>query len=523
MKRLRAALLASWFAAVPALAGVESAKVFSGPEGMKLTLLRMTGDPAILIYVQGSDSRYDGKVLPFTVQEDGSRTRYSTQVDGQTRSPFHVVTQWGTRSYVFYPDGRSELSLKFDEKATTEFKPDELLARYAQQKKDGTLERFQAFDRPAAVSQAQSVVAEKLSSTKEKCGGHDFPLQVDWAALSDSFLQSYSVAGFCGIPHDALWALCEYPSVREALKSRIKSVSCTIGDNMELTLDPNGTLRWTTAVDEPNQADYARKALYAAFGGTLSPEGQPGAPWGKVSTLKQLEILDKSSVCSDGKGFAVVVARGMDEGNRLYAGKDGTLVPAPVTPFGLSAETFFEPRFPNPTHNPNFRGLDMRVYSSVEIKEQACELRCGPRKLPMKLLPPAEARELLLGAKIVERGEGYGPHALLRDERGVYYYVDRGIRRDNARSFRVFIGNKGKLVQQKLTNLVADSGGELFSTKSGELRLLLDEEEGNTWIRGKSHLYLRRVPLSDNIPFIYNELGVYQGARLGTPCDDAPL
>jgi len=28
------------------------------------------------------------------------------------------------------------------------------------------------------------------------------------------------------------------------------------------------------------------------------------------------------------------------------------------------------------------------------------------------------------------------------------------------------------------------------------------------------------VPVEENLPLIYNELGVYTGARLGTPCDD---
>jgi hypothetical protein len=508
--------------AVPALAGVESAKVFAGPEGMKLTLLRLSGDPALLIYVQGSESRYEGKVLPFTAEEEGGRTRYWTEVDGRPRAPFHVVNTRGTRSYVFYMDSGEELSLRYDEKATEALKPGEILERYERQKKDGSLARFAAFDRPAAITRAQAGVAEKLDATKEKCGGHAFPLEIGWASLPDDFLKRYSVAGYCGIPHDVLWKLCESPSVREALKANIQSVTCTVGEKQDLTLD-KGVLRWTTAVDAPNQEDFARKALYGAFEGGRSPGASPAAPWGEGRTLRELEVLDKTSVCSDGKGYLVVIARGMEAGERLFSGKDGALVPAPEPRFGLSAESFFDPRFPNPTHNPNFRGLDMRLYSSIQVKDRACELRCGNRSLPMKLLPASEARELLVKAKIAEPVEGYGPHALLRDDRGVYYYVDKGSREDNARSFRVFIGNKGKLEKQKLTNLVSDSEGELFSTKSGDLRLLLDKEEGNTWIRAKNRVNLRRVPLGENIPFIYNELGVYQGVRLGTPCDDAPL
>ena len=41
------------------------------------------------------------------------------------------------------------------------------------------------------------------------------------------------------------------------------------------------------------------------------------------------------------------------------------------------------------------------------------------------------------------------------------------------------------------------------------------------WIEGtKKKVELRVVPITENLPMIYNELGVYAGARLGTPCDD---
>ena len=71
-----------------------------------------------------------------------------------------------------------------------------------------------------------------------------------------------------------------------------------------------------------------------------------------------------------------------------------------------------------------------------------------------------------------------------------------------------------------MTNVVSDSEGQIFSTQSGELRLLLDRVQTSFWIEGGKKSELRSVPLEENYSLIYNELGPYRGQRLGTPCDD---
>ncbi|HEX8538017.1 MAG TPA: hypothetical protein VF664_11180, partial [Cystobacter sp.] len=64
------------------------------------------------------------------------------------------------------------------------------------------------------------------------------------------------------------------------------------------------------------------------------------------------------------------------------------------------------------------------------------------------------------------------------------------------------------------------SEGQIFSTKRGDLRLVVEREQPSLWIENKKRTELRAVPIEENMPLIYNELGVYTGARLGTPCDD---
>jgi len=232
--------------------------------------------------------------------------------------------------------------------------------------------------------------------------------------------------------------------------------------------------------------------------------------------------LEKIRVCADGKGHYVAVMPHETQVVQLSYGDGKRFVQVAPPPWVLTGYHFLEPRFFNKTANTDFRGVDMRVYSEVMLDEEqkTCAVRCGSRTLPFTLLEPEKARELMRNATFEPNPRKYVPYALLRDQQGRYYLVDRGFQPSEEKSFRVFIGPKGDLRQQKMTDLVADSEGEIFSTKKGDLRLVVDRESPSTWIENKKKIELRSVPVSENLPLIYNELGVYTGARLGTPCDD---
>lgn len=247
-------------------------------------------------------------------------------------------------------------------------------------------------------------------------------------------------------------------------------------------------------------------------------------PWGKEENLGQRMLLEAASVCTDGKGHYIVVApRDEDQGLQLYYGDGKQFVEVPPPQGPTSATSFLDPRFFNKTANSSFRGMDMRVYSHVELdaKQKTCSLQCGEREVSLTVLEGSKASELLRKATYAPNPQQYVPYALLRDSRGTYYYVDRGFQPSEAKSFRVFIGPRGGLKPQKMTNVVSDSEGEIFSTKKGDLRLVLDRQLSPMWIdNAKKSIELRGVPVAENLPLIYNELGVYTGARLGTPCDD---
>src|SRR5262249_41586731 len=110
-------------------------------------------------------------------------------------------------------------------------------------------------------------------------------------------------------------------------------------------------------------------------------------------------------------------------------------------------------------------------------------------------------------------------YALARDTTGKYYFVDNLREPENSKVFRLFAGAKGNLKLQKMTNVVSDSEGDIFSTKTGSLRLVMEKKEP-TWIAKEKKTKLTWIPVEDNHIMIYTDLGVYTGMPLGTPCDD---
>jgi hypothetical protein len=113
------------------------------------------------------------------------------------------------------------------------------------------------------------------------------------------------------------------------------------------------------------------------------------------------------------------------------------------------------------------------------------------------------------------------PHLLARDDSGVYYYVDRIAKVYGGKGYRVFVGRKGALKQLPLVDVASDSAGEVFSTKSGDLRLVRnnqDDKEKMTWVKGGRRTDLVFLDTEVNSVVIFKDLGLY--GFLGTLCDD---
>ena len=228
---------------------------------------------------------------------------------------------------------------------------------------------------------------------------------------------------------------------------------------------------------------------------------------------------DKLVVLGDGKGHFVDVTPMPGDERALFYGDGKTFYQVRLVGMRRNGDkwehAFAEPRLTE--------GAREEGSGYVAFDGKSYRVDCGKRTTTVTALPAADAKTLLSQAQFLRSPRKFRPYALARDDRGTYYYVDRGYHPEDKQRFRVFVGQKGNLKQQQMTSLVNDPSGDVFSTKTGTLRLVLNKDPQELkWIHGKKPSLLTRVPLDFNtmIASIYNEFGVYTGERLGTPCDD---
>jgi len=241
-----------------------------------------------------------------------------------------------------------------------------------------------------------------------------------------------------------------------------------------------------------------------------------------ASTDADGEVIDiapykaKMKVLTDGKGHYLAVmpftiSDGPDTGYLFYG--DGKEFYAQRR-FGGGRNgdesfdsTFWEPR------------VDSGWKASFGFKDKKYSVQCDERKTDLTALDKAEAAKILDSAKFMKTRWKRKAYALARDNSGTYYYVDRMREPEDSKDFRIFRGPKGGLKPLKMTNVVSDTEGDIFVTKAGKLRLVLSKGE-HMWLEGKKTVKLTPLDPGDNHVLIYNELGVYEGQPLGTPCDD---
>jgi hypothetical protein len=483
---------------------VQSARAYRGPDGVRVQVLRLDGpEPQALVRVQNSDTDLDGKILLYEVDESDARTEYRTQRGGRDYTALRVESAYGGRSVVLYLPGRGgELSLAFDEADTQALDAPALVAVHEKQAGDGTLGKYQGFDRAAEMKDHEASLAQAAQAMNAACGGRA-EASIDWSGIDDALMKEYSVGSYCSTPLEAMQDLCASPSAKQAIASGVSRVRCRFGGALELALDA-GEMRWTTDKDAPNQAEFAVQWL------------ERNLSSGKGETLGASIMLDETGVCTDGRSHFVVVAPHETQIHQLFVGDAKTVVAVPIPP-GLPGSHFFDPRHPNQSANPDFRGVDMRVHSKVEWEKGSaeCNVTCGERALKWKALERDAAKSYLLGARLADTPR-YAPHALLRDAAGRYFLVDRNTNDEN--DFRVFVGKRGSLAPQPVTEATADSAGEVLVTAGGELRRAA-YGAGSMWVAQGKEVELVELPLAESWSLIYGELGVYAGAPLGTPCD----
>jgi len=157
-------------------------------------------------------------------------------------------------------------------------------------------------------------------------------------------------------------------------------------------------------------------------------------------------------------------------------------------------------------------------------KDGGYRATCGDKKtIELTEVTGDKAKEILDKSSFMTTQMVRKPYLIARDDRGVYYYVD--VIRDiyGGGGHRVFVGKRGALKQLPLTDIASDSAGDVFATKTGDLRLVRTFDKENSkekftaqWIRGEKTNELIYLDIYMNQPLIWRDLGVYK--VFGTIC-----
>jgi hypothetical protein len=166
---------------------------------------------------------------------------------------------------------------------------------------------------------------------------------------------------------------------------------------------------------------------------------------------------------------------------------------------------------------PRAKGMQAAMLE-LETGKLAIECRHKDGKRPLTQLTAAEAHTVLAKAAFYPPLWQRQSHVLLRDDDAIYYFVDELRDELGGNGYRVFMGPKGAMKELPMTNVATDSAGEIFATKSGQLKLIAGTDGKAFWIKGGKKTELTRLDPQDNKYLIYRELGIY--GPLGAVCDD---
>ena len=222
-------------------------------------------------------------------------------------------------------------------------------------------------------------------------------------------------------------------------------------------------------------------------------------------------------VLADAQGGTYVVFRDHDDPKVFYGPSARTVYEQVI--IGSSSDG--EGRWEFNTWAP--RVAEGSHLGSIEHKKDGSyEKSCrGKDDMGLTELSGEKARAVLDKAAFLTMGIVHVPHLLARDDSGVYYYVDRIAKVYGGKGYRVFVGKKGAMKPMPLTDVASDSAGDVFSTRSGDLRLVRNSEDNKekmTWVKGEKRTELVFLDTDVNSAVIFKDLGIY--TFLGTLCDN---
>jgi hypothetical protein len=257
-------------------------------------------------------------------------------------------------------------------------------------------------------------------------------------------------------------------------------------------------------------------ALAAGLGGPVEADTKVAKPGAKPKPIDAKAVADKLEVFRDDDGSYYVSPKlgafPDDAGQWVFYGDGKSMYQQRIVGFGSDDKGYDWSLW-----SPRVRGIQQASFTAkgpkptVQCKQQDAK--------PLKQLTVDEAKAVFARATFLPPLWQRQAQFLARDDDGTYFYVDRYREEYGGKGFRVFSGQKGAMKELAMTNVVSDSAGEIYATKSGDLKIVTEGEAGKAyWKKGQTKNELIVLDLYANRYLIYRELGIY--GQLGLVCDD---
>ncbi len=256
--------------------------------------------------------------------------------------------------------------------------------------------------------------------------------------------------------------------------------------------------------------------IAGVLGCAVAPAGaQTKDPKPVTTDIK--DFKDQLLVLRDANGGTYVVLRKAEESNyRVWYGTGKTLNEQVRRGSSTDSDSWaiqvWAPRIGDVRAGSVARKEDGTFFKSCDGKDD----------FVLTELAGDKAKAVLDRYAFVSPGLVRRPHLFARDDSGVYYYVDKLSAIHGGKNYRVFVGRKGAMKQLALTDIASDSAGQVFSTKTGDLRLVNTAEDpfksSSVWVKGGKKTELTGLDLDINSQIIFNDLGIYK--FIGSICEN---
>ena len=100
----------------------------------------------------------------------------------------------------------------------------------------------------------EAALTSNVERTNKKCGS-GLTAKFDWTGLPSGALKEFSAAGYCGAALDGIERVCEDALGKDAVKQKIKSMTCRFGGERSISLK-DGSLGYTIDFNSSNDADF---------------------------------------------------------------------------------------------------------------------------------------------------------------------------------------------------------------------------------------------------------------------------